>query len=148
MNSKIGLFDKIIKCSGSYICSAENTIGKSNQETTQVDVLCKYKLLNIKKLQYFFILFNFLFFYFKFVICFYLLYLIYFFFILFFCLIKFFICLDAPEIVSLSPRETVLVMARNQTKLTCTASGNPEPKYQWLQLQQSQVNIYKNNPKV
>ena len=30
-------------------------------------------------------------------------------------------------------------MARNQTKLTCTASGNPEPKYQWLQLQQSQV---------
>ena len=42
------------KDSGTYVCQAENSIGLSAEETVELDVLCKSKLLSLKKLKYLF----------------------------------------------------------------------------------------------
>lgn len=36
--------------SGTYICQAENSIGLSNEEATDVDVLCKYSHVQTGKI--------------------------------------------------------------------------------------------------
>jgi len=67
------------KHAGTYICQAENSVGRSEEEQTDVDILF------------------------------------------------------APIILRTEPLSEKSVMVHNKTVLTCTAEGNPEPKYEWLQ---------------
>jgi len=64
---------------GTYICQAENSVGRSEPKQTVVEVLY------------------------------------------------------TPIITSTQPLDKVSVMVHNRTVLTCTAEGNPAPKYQWIQ---------------
>ncbi|XP_071749780.1 synaptogenesis protein syg-1 isoform X2 [Lepeophtheirus salmonis] len=38
-----------------------------------------------------------------------------------------------PKILQMNPSEGITVGVHNRSVLSCTAEGNPEPKYQWLQ---------------
>ena len=40
---------------------------------------------------------------------------------------------DAPTIARTQPADTASAQVHNRTVLTCTAEGNPSPKYQWIQ---------------
>eukprot|EP00094_Tigriopus_californicus_P013464 TCALIF_13024-PA protein Name:"Similar to KIRREL Kin of IRRE-like protein 1 (Homo sapiens)" AED:0.12 eAED:0.13 QI:0/0.83/0.76/0.92/0.91/1/13/506/759 len=67
------------KDSGSYICQAENSLGLSNEEPAEIDVLYP------------------------------------------------------PKILRVTPMGGSTVGVHNRTILSCSAEGNPAPKYQWLQ---------------
>ena len=101
------MFDPITKQqAGDYVCAAENSVGRSEEAVTSVQVLCKFLSLTScsspsYRCQFFLqhaLLFS-----------------------------------DGPENLLTSPLTEESVTVHNKTILNCSANAVPAPAYEWLQ---------------
>ena len=103
------VFDPITKQqAGDYVCAAENSVGRSEEAVTSVQVLCKFLSLTscVSPSDLSVFMFE-----------------------------TFMVSLlsDGPENLLTSPLTEEKVIVHNKTILNCTANAVPAPAYEWLQ---------------